>query len=134
MTKLTQVGESIEGQSLSLQTRKFLARPPERDSVLGAIVYPFKLGIFGLATVVLELNPKKAIWAAASKLDLGDELHAEAIYGKCEKPLAKPRVAAATGTHRAAFLTTKGRSFAKIEVGVRALLQKKQLAKKTSGQ
>ena len=134
MTKHTQVGSSIEGNSLGLQTRKFLPRPPEKDSILGVVVYPFKLGIFGLAQIAAELVPRKAIWSANSALNLGDELHGESISGKSEKPLSKPAVSAATGTHRASFITTKGRSFAIIEVGVRALLQKKAIPDKSKGQ
>jgi len=132
VTKYTQVGSSVEGASLGLQTRKFLQRPPEKDSVLGIVVYPFKLGIFGLAHIAAELAPKTAIWSTKSALSLGDELHGESISGRSEKPLSKPAVSAATGTHRASFITTRGRSFAIIEVGVRALLQKKAISDKSN--
>jgi hypothetical protein len=127
MVKLTAIGTSVEALSFGLQTRKFLPRIPERDATINAVVYPFKLSIFGKVRINKELEPKKAIWLASSRLDLGDELHGEAINGRCEKPLGRPSIEHATGTHRASVLSTRGRSFAQIEIGIRALLQQKQL-------
>lgn len=130
MAKHTDVGTSIEGSSLSLQTRKYLPKPPEKDSKLGKVVYPFKLTIFGIARIAAELNPKLPLWSLGSKLDHGDELHGESIFGRSEKPLGKPSVVNATGSHKATALATRGRSFAKIEVGVRSLLQRKAVTEK----
>lgn len=127
MAKLTAIGASIEALSLGLQARKFLPRLPERDAKINVVVYPFKLSIFGKARIEKELSPLKAIWLESSHLNLGDELHGESVTGHSEKPLARPSIEHATGTHRASVLRTKGRSFARIEIGVRALLQQKKL-------
>ena len=125
--RYTDVSESIEGNALNIQCRKFNARPPCKDVTLGTIIFPFKLGILALATIAVELTPKACIWCETSHLDLGDSLQGEAIEGQCARPLGKVEVKPATAKHKASFLTTKGKSFARIEVGTRALLQRKAI-------
>ena len=122
--RYTDILESIEGDALQLQCRKFNAHPPCKDTVLGKLVYPFKLGIFALASITQEFAPKVCVWYTTSHLDAGDALQGEAIEGKCVKPLGKPVVRAATGRHKASFLATRGATLARIEIGTRALLQK----------
>jgi hypothetical protein len=122
---LTGISDSIEGELLGLQTRKFLPRPPRKDEIVGKIVYPFKLTILARATVTGELVPKRPIWSPHSHLNVGDELQGESIEGHASKPLRTPSVAPATGRHKASFLIAKGPAFAKLEIPVRARLQQK---------
>lgn len=120
----TALDDSIEGQTIGLQARKFLIYPPQKRGELG-MVFPFKLSIFGIATINVELTPKRYFLSEKSALNLGDELRAESVNGFARKTVRKPQVTAATGTHQAQFSEAKGGAYAHIQVPQRSIAQKK---------
>lgn len=121
----TKVGCSIEGRKVAFQCRKFHRLRPYKEAKLGKMVYLVKLSIFGIAIIEEELNPKQFLLKESSALNQGDELRGEAIKAFSTSPIPDPTVKPATGTHKANFLYTKDYTFAEIEIGPRALMQKK---------
>ena len=121
----TKIGSSIEGSQLELSTRKFYPVLPIWNSVLGAMVYGFRLQVYGVGTIIEELSPKKPVIKANSMLSIDDQIRGERVVGFSSKPLSNPRVYHATGRHRATAIIAKKFGFAKIEIGVRHLLQRK---------
>lgn len=122
--KSSQICTSIEGQSIDIQCRKFTAHPPRRDPNLG-LVYPFKLGIRGLARVGRPLDPGSDPWRSGSFTASGDQIFGETIDGFAGKPIRNVRVGPATGRHKGSFVTIRGPAYAHVEIGVRELLQRK---------
>lgn len=113
----------MEGEGLSLQCRKFTAHPPYRHKDTQKLVFPFKLSIFGLATVSKAYQEGTKPFYATSHRDVGDEIHGEAVGGFSSKAPSKPEIKHATGTHKASFVATRGPSYAYVEIGVRDQLQ-----------
>jgi len=81
--------------------------------------------IFGKGHIVEELDPKTPIFYTSSLLDIDDEIRGERITGFSVRPIPPPTVKAATATHRATFISAKELACAKIEIGLRHLMQKK---------
>lgn len=123
--KSSDVCTSIEGESLEITCRKFMPKPPKRDAKLGKLVYPFKLSIHGSATIKKEFENKGNPWREISHLNHNDEIHGEALDCFAGKPLKKPDLINATGTHKAMRLTTYGGSYAHVEIGIREHLNRK---------
>ncbi|MGO4366417.1 hypothetical protein [Pseudomonas sp. PAB10] len=121
--KSSVVGDSVEGDGLDLQCRKFTLHPPKKNKDLNLVVYPFKLSIFGYATVKKEFSKSETLVKETSGRNVGDEIHGETVGGFSAKAPSKPEVKHATSTHKASFITTRGQSFAFVEIGVRDHLQ-----------
>lgn len=121
----TSVGCSIEGQKVAFQCRKFSRLRPYQEDKLNKMVYPVKLSIFGKTIIEEELNPKQSLFKESSALNKDDELRGEAIKAFSLRPIPDETVKSATGTHKANFLYTRDFTFAVIEIGLRALMQKK---------
>lgn len=122
--KSSQICTSIEGRSIDLQCRKLTFHPPRRDPKLG-LVYPFKLGIRGLAKVSRPLDPGSDPWRQGSFSAVGDQISGEAIDGFSGKPIKGASVKPATGRHKASFVSIRGPAYAHVEIGIRELLQRK---------
>jgi len=111
--------------STQAQCRKFNTPSPCKDDILGRLVYPFKLEILALPSITVRLVPKEHIWCRTSHLAAGDSLQGETIEeGELVRPLGKTEVKPATAKHKVSFLSTCGLSFVRIEIGIRALLQR----------
>jgi hypothetical protein len=92
------------------------------------MVYPFKMGISSKAIIEEELNPKGHKFRAESILEKDICIMGESIEGFSLKPLAATKIIH-TGAHRGRLINTKCFTFAHIEIGLRALLQKKEKKK-----
>jgi hypothetical protein len=121
------VCNSVEGEVLELQCRKFSLQPPRKDPKLGKLIYPFKLSIFGIARITKPLDPHTSATKKTSLLAVGDEVHGEAVDGYGIRPVGRPAVGNATGTHKASFVTVKGSAYAHVEIGVRDHLESTRL-------
>jgi hypothetical protein len=121
----TAVCTSIEGDKLFLQCKQLNIFPPRIDSQMRCVIYPFKLGISSKALIDEELNPKNHKFRAESLLDKDTCIAGESIEGFSIKPLGSVEIIH-TGAHRGRVINTKRFSYAHIEVGLRAILQKKQ--------
>ncbi|MGO4803454.1 hypothetical protein ACEN2T_29730 [Pseudomonas sp. W22_MBD1_FP4] len=117
------VGASVEGDGLELKCRKFTLHQPKRNKDLNLLIYPFKLSIFGYATVKKEFSKSETLVNKTSGCNVGDSIHGEAVGGFSAKAPSKPEVKHATATHKASFIITRGQSFAFVEIGVRDHLQ-----------
>ncbi len=106
-----------------LQCRQFNALKPRIDPIMDSTIYPFKMGISSKATIEEELNPKKYKFRAESLLEKDTCIAGESIEGFTIKPLGSTAIIH-TGAHRGRVISTKRFSFAHIEIGLRALLQK----------
>lgn len=122
---LTEVCTSIEGERLFLQCRQFNPFLPRNDPQIGCIIYPFKMGISSRAFIEEELNPKNYKFRAESLLEKDTCILGQSIEGFSIKPLGSVAIIH-TGAHRGRAINTKRFSYAHIEVGLRALLQKKE--------
>jgi hypothetical protein len=120
----TQVCTSIEGERLFLQCRQINQLMPRIDAQMGCLIYPFKMGISSKAFIEKELIPKDYKFRAGSLLEKDTCISGESIEGFSIKPLGSVDIIH-TGAHRGRVINTKRFSYAHIEVGLRALLQKK---------
>lgn len=126
--KAAQTGASVEGSAIEVQCRKYTHLLPFKDSVLDRMVYPFKLSIFGKVRVVKVLDEGAILVCAESMIELGDEIMGEAIAGHCAKALPKPQIKNATAAHKASFIKTRGHSYARLDAGIREIMQSKSPA------
>jgi hypothetical protein len=126
MLILNSVGDSIEGEKIELQCRKFQPHTPRRDAKMGCLVHPFKLSIFGKAWITEAYVGNKTLFCEGSKLELSDEVRGEAIDGFALRLLGKPAVVNATSSHKATSLRCRGGVYAHVEIGVREQLQAKK--------
>lgn len=118
-------GASVEGSAIEVQCRKYYNLLPFRDKSLNRIVYPFKLSIFGKVKVVKVLDEGAKPVCATSMIAVGDEIMGEAIAGHCAKALPKPQIINATASHKASFIKTRGHSYARLDAGMREVVQAK---------
>lgn len=118
-------GSSVEGSAIEVQCRKYYNLLPFMDKTLNRIVYPFKLSIFGKVKVVKVLDEGTQLVCLTSMVKLGDEIMGAAIAGHCAKALPKPQIINATATHKASFIKTRGHSYARLDAGMREVLQAK---------
>ncbi|MCK9375695.1 MAG: hypothetical protein M0P73_06050 [Syntrophobacterales bacterium] len=125
----TDICNSIEGQKVSLQCRKFTSFRPRVDSKMTQSIFPFKLAISSLAIISEELEPKEHRFRPTSILDQDACLLGETIDGFSLKPLSSPKIVHGSAKHEASLIYSKGFVYAHIEIGVRALLQKKEKEK-----
>lgn len=123
----TTVCNSVEGDTIELQCRKFYTHPPRRDPNRG-LVYPFKVSIHGFARISKPYETNAPISRKESFVGEGDEIHGEALDGYSLKPIAKAKIEHATSTHKASFVTLR-KGYAHIEIGMR-----EHMAKITGGQ
>lgn len=117
------IGDSVEGNALELQCRKFSLHGPTKTKKTKALVFAFKLSIHGFARVAKELQDSTNQISEDSMIDEGDEIHGETINGFSSKAPSRPEVKHATSTHKASFVSTRGPSYAVVEIGVRDQLQ-----------
>jgi hypothetical protein len=82
------------------------------------------MGISSRAFIEQELNPNHYKFRAESLLEKDTCITGESIEGFSIKPLGAVTIIH-TGAHRGRAINTKRFSYAHIEVGLRALLQKK---------
>jgi len=125
----TKICTSIEGEKLAFQCRQFNPFLPRIDPKIGCLIYPFKMGISSKAIVEEELNPKEYKFRVESILDKDTCIKGETIDGFAVKPLKETKIIH-TGAHRGRVINTNSFTFAHIEIGFRALLQKKENEKK----
>ncbi|MGA7576605.1 MAG: hypothetical protein ACLQUW_08030 [Desulfobaccales bacterium] len=114
----------IEGERLYLQCRQFNPLKPCINPTTGNAVYPFKMAISSKAIIGKELNPKESIFRVESITDKDSCIKGQTINGFSVRPLGATEIIH-TGGHRGRFIITKGISLAHIEIGFRALLEKK---------
>lgn len=120
------IGSSVEGISIEVQCRKYYQLLPLKDALLNRIVYPFKLSIFGRVTVLKPLEDGMLPINTNSLINIGDEIKGESIAGHCERALPKPEVKKGSGSHKASFIKTRGHSYARVDIGIREVLQAKE--------
>lgn len=121
--KSASIGSSVEGESIAVQCRKYFQLIPFRHEKLKKTVYPFKLSIFGKVTIVKSVEEGVVLVCEQSMLEVDDEIQGQAIFGHCSKAVPKPQIINATGTHKASFIKTRGHSYARVDTGLRELLQ-----------
>lgn len=121
--RASQVGSEVEGDSLELQCRKINLHGPIKEKLIKGVVWRFKLSIHGYARVAKTLSDPSKRLSKGSLIQLGDEIHGEAISGFSVKPLNKASVAHATASHKATFISSRAYSYAAVEIGVREMLQ-----------
>lgn len=121
--KSSEICTSIEGESIELQCRKLTVHQPRREPDLG-IVYPFKLGIRGIARIKQPLDSGSKPWRSTSYLAIGDQVSGETVDGFSCKPVKGVAVKKASGRHKGSFVTIRRRAYAHVEIGVRELLQR----------
>ncbi|CAM3805780.1 hypothetical protein CCOS865_01851 [Pseudomonas reidholzensis] len=117
------IGDSIEGNALELQCRKFKMNGPTKSKFTKALVFNFKLSIHGFARISKPLGDTETQVSDKSMINVGDEIHGESINGFSSKPMGREEVKHATSTHKATFVSTRGKSYANVEIGVREFLQ-----------
>jgi hypothetical protein len=122
---LTEVCNSIEGERLYFQTRQFNVMVPRLDETIGGLVYPFKLGISSKAVIEEELNPKNPKFRPESVLDKDTCLKGETIEGFTLKAIKDTKMIH-KGAHKGTAINPNCFAYAHIEIGFRALLQKKR--------
>lgn len=118
-------GSSVEGSAIEVQCRKYYNLLPFLDKTLNRMVYPFKLSVFGKVKVVKVLDDDATLVCGNSMIALGDEIMGESIAGHCAKALPKPQIINATASHKASFIKTRGHSYARLDAGMREVLQAK---------
>ena len=115
MTKKSNVCSSVEGSSLSFNTRQFYSKPPVFNEVLKKKVYPFKLGINGYVEIIKALKDPAAATYITSLTKVGDSIQGGSVNGWSTKVIKNPSVKKATGTHSASFGSLRGHSYAHVE-------------------
>lgn len=121
--RLSAIGDSVEGNGLELQCRKFHLQGPIKSKLANRLVYTFKLSIHGFARVSKVLPDSTTKISEDSLINEGDEIHGETINGFSSKAPGRPKLQHATSTHKASFVATHGHSYASVEIGVRDQLQ-----------
>lgn len=121
--RLSAIGDSVEGNGLELQCRKFHLQGPIKSKLVKGLVFTFKLSIHGFARVSKILPDPSTKISEGSLLNEGDEIHGETINGFSSKAPGRPKIKHATSTHKASFVATHGQSYATVEIGVRDQLQ-----------
>ena len=116
MTKKSNICSSVEGKSLSFNTRQFYPKPPVFNEILKKKVYPFKLGINGYVEIKTPLEDTESTAVYITSLtEEGDSVQGGSVDGWSTKPIKAPNVKKATGTHSASFGSLKGHSYAHVE-------------------
>lgn len=111
---------AVEGDKLKFNTRQFFSKPPIFHDILNKTIYPFKLGINGYVEIDEPLSdPKNTAIFTTSLTNKGDAIQGGSVDGWSTKPIKKPSVGAATGTHSASFSYLKGHSYAHVQSGHR---------------
>lgn len=123
MSDYTNLGDSLEGKKVRLETRKQLFKNTIIDSNLGTL-YKFKCSIRSEAEITCELSPKKNQYHEKSHLDLGDCLKADSIEVYSKKNLKFDIISGATSTHKAQTVETNCYTYAQISVPFRFILEK----------
>lgn len=121
--RASSIGDSVEGNALELQCRKFKMHGPTKSKFTKRLVFSFKLSIHGFARITKSLSEDCSKISPDSMLSEGDEIHGETINGFSSKPPGREEVKHATSTHKATFVATRGQSYAQVEIGVRDHLQ-----------
>lgn len=109
---------SIEGLKIALNTRKFNSQSsPVFNKELGKKVYKFKLGMNGYAKIDVPLSSSQSPCYEESMLCVGDEIQGGGIDGWTEKAIKNGDITVdhLTGTHKATFVTFKGRFYAHVQ-------------------
>lgn len=122
------LGSSLEAVCLSLKTRKFYPQPPYRHELLGRLVYPFKLGMRSEATIDEAYPSEHSFLDASSFRDEGDQLLGETLSGFSSKSI-RPEVNHGSGTHKATFAKAKAGSYAKVDIPVREIIERKRIGR-----
>ncbi len=117
--------DSIEGDRVEFQCRKFNPLRSRFENRLRKVVFPAKLNIFGITTITEEILPKVPRIKDDSALNIDDSLHAETILIFSEKIIPDPVVKNATGRHKASLSATGAFTYAEIIVPKRDMAQKK---------
>lgn len=124
MAESSAIGASVEGEKISLQTRKFEPYPPKTDAKLKTLTFRFKLGINGRAEVSeAYLSPTTSCYWATSMTNVGDSINGTVISGWSSKPLGKPNISKGSGTHSASFVDIKGGCGAEVEQSPREQME-----------
>ena len=124
MAESSAIGASVEGEKISLQTRKFEPYPPKIDSKLKTLKFRFKLGMNGRAEVTeAYLNPLTTCHWSTSMTNVGDRINGTVISGWSSKPLGKPNISKGSGTHSANYVDIKGGCAAEVEQSPREQME-----------
>jgi hypothetical protein len=120
----TRLGSCVEGLAFWMQCRQFYLHTPYRHPKLNKMVYRFKLGIFGKVTITTGLPARNLQIDRASNWKSGDGIQGESISGFTAGRIPHGKLKPATSSHKATFIPTSDHSYARIDVPLRALLQK----------
>lgn len=124
MAESSAIGASVEGEKISLQTRKFEPYPPKVDSKLKTLKFRFKLGMNGRAEVTeAYLSPHTSCHWSTSMTNVGDRINGTVISGWSSKPLGKPNISKGSGTHSASYVDIKGGCAAEVEQSPREQME-----------
>jgi hypothetical protein len=123
MARKGNVGDSIEGRKVSVQTRQFHPFPPKKNAETGERRYGFKLGIRSTAEIAEENDAADIPVSSKSMKSLGDSVFGESISGWARKPLGDPNVSKGSASHSAGFLLISGGCFAQVVVGPREIME-----------
>jgi hypothetical protein len=126
MSQSSAMNASIEGEKLSLQTRKFFHYPPKKDSITKTRYWGFSLSINGQAEIYESyLKPKEVCKYTTSMFCVGDKIAGASVSGWALKPLGHPHISKGSGAHSASFLSIAGGCLAMVEISPREHLQSK---------
>lgn len=126
MSQSSAMNASIEGEKLSLQTRKFVPYPPKKDSITKTRYWGFSLSINGQAEVFESyLKPQEVCKYTTSMFCVGDKIAGTSVSGWALKPLGHPHISKGSGAHSASFLSISGGCLAMVEISPREHLQSK---------
>lgn len=115
MKEYFQVPESIECVKAEIFARKFANGTLIKDEKLGRCI-KYTCSRNGKATILKELEPKKALKKGSSHLNLGDSIHAERfnVLIKGIRRLKFNKIGGHTGRHKTQQAKTSSYTFAEI--------------------
>ena len=124
MASSSAIGATIEGEKLDVQTRKFEAYPPKRDSATNVKQFAFKLGIRSSAEISEAYpNPPAVCHYTNSMFAVADRVEGTVISGWAYRALGKPNVETCSGRHSGSVLSIKGGALATVDISPREHLE-----------
>ena len=123
MNESSAIGASVEGEKLDLVTRKWETYPPKKDAE-AKTRYDFKLGMNGSAEITEAYqDPLVVCVYTTSMFEVRDSVNGTVVTGWAYKPLGRPNVKKASGTHSGTFVSISGGCGAIVRISPREQLQ-----------
>jgi hypothetical protein len=131
MANAANIGSSVEGEKMDLETRQFFALRPRRCKRTKKMQYPFSLSIFGSAEISQAYeDPSTQAHLSTSMVANGDKVHGTSVSGWALKLLKEPYITKTTHTHSASTLSVKGGCFAQVDTPPREHLDSADIQKR----